>query len=138
MRGINQVILLGFLGKDPEYKKLQSGHEVTTFSLAVDESYRQNGQDVSKTSWHNIVVWGAMAIHCSNYLSKGSQVFVMGKISHEQYDDKDGIKRYVTKIVAQTVRFLDRKQQQQQQITDNTNAQVSPEEIPFQDDDVPF
>ena len=137
MRGINQVILLGFLGKDPEYKQFPSGTEVTTFSLAVDETYRQNGQDVQKTSWHNIVVWGTMAVHCSNYLSKGSQVLVMGKISHEQYDDKDGIKRTATKIIASTVRFLDRKTQQGNSETSKPPADSA--DMPFPDEEeLPF
>ena len=95
MAGVNKVILLGNLGKDPEVRRLDDGRGVANFSLATSETYKnKSGEKVTNTEWHNIVLWSPLADIAENYLKKGSQVYIEGKISNRSYDDKDFIKKY--------------------------------------------
>lgn len=104
---VNKAILIGNLGKDPEVRFTPSGQAVAKFSVATNEKWKdQQGQLQERTEWHNIVVWGKQAEACGQYLAKGRQVFVEGRIQNRSYDDKDGNKKYITEIVAQNVRFL--------------------------------
>ena len=105
---VNKVLLLGNLGRDPEVRYLPSGNPVANFSIATSENYTdRNGTKQEKTDWHNIVVYGKQAENCGQYLKKGRQVFIEGRISYRNYEAKDGSgKRYVTEIVAQRVQFL--------------------------------
>jgi single-strand DNA-binding protein len=105
---VNKAILIGNLGRDPEVRYLPSGQPVANFSVATSESYNdRSGNRQERTDWHNIVVYGKQAELCGQYLKKGRQVFIEGRISYRQYDAKDGSgKRYVTEIVAQRVQFL--------------------------------
>jgi len=104
---INKVILVGNLGKDPEVRFTPNGQAIAKFSVATTEKWKdQQGQLQERTEWHNVVVWGKQAETCGQYLSKGRQVFVEGRIQTRNYDDKDGNKRYITEIVAQNVKFL--------------------------------
>jgi len=100
--------LIGNLGRDPEVRYLPSGNPVANFSIATSENYTdRNGTKQERTDWHNIVVYGKQAELCGQYLKKGRQVFVEGRISYRNYEAKDGSgKRYVTDIVAQRVQFL--------------------------------
>ena len=101
MAGINKVMLLGNLGKDPEVRHLPSGSSVASFSIATSESYKdKNDQKVEITEWHNVEVWNGLAKVAEQYLKKGMTVFVEGQIRTESWDDKDGVKRYTTKIRA--------------------------------------
>lgn len=104
---MNRVFLLGNIGKDPEIRTTQSGKLVAKFSLGVAEGYG----DKKTTSWHNIVCWEKVAESVGNSLSKGSKVLVEGKITNRSYDGKDGVKRYITEIVANHVEFLTPKRQ---------------------------
>ena len=105
---LNKVILIGRLGRDVELKKGQT--PVAIFSLATDEVFRdEKGQKKSHTEWHRIIVFGNQAEICSQYLGKGSLVYVEGKLRTRNYDDKQGNKRYVTEIHADTIRFLNGK-----------------------------
>jgi single-strand DNA-binding protein len=105
--GVNKVILVGYLGADPDMKYTPSGQGVCELRLATSESWNdKNGQRQERTEWHRIVVWGKRAEVCSKYLSKGRQVFVEGRIQTRTYDDKDGNKRYITEIIANDVQFL--------------------------------
>ncbi len=107
MASVNKVILVGNLGKDPEVRFTPSGRAVAKFSIATKESWMdQENSRQERTEWHNIVVWGKQAELCGQYLAKGRQVFIEGAIRSRNYDDKEGIKRYVTEIVAQRVQFL--------------------------------
>jgi single-strand DNA-binding protein len=107
MASVNKVILVGNLGKDPEVRFTPSGRAVAKFPIATAESWLdQDNNRQERTEWHNIVVWGKPAEACGQYLAKGRQVFVEGAIRSRTYDDKDGIKRYATEIVAQRVQFL--------------------------------
>ena len=107
MASVNKVILVGNLGKDPEVRFTPSGRAVARFTLATTESWmdQESGRQ-ERTDWHNIVVWGKQAESCGQYLAKGRQVYVEGRITSRSYDDKDGNKRYITEIVAQRVQFL--------------------------------
>ena len=107
---LNKVMIIGRLGREPELKYTQSGSPVCTFSVATDESYTDNsGQKVEKAEWHRIVVFQKAAENCSQYLAKGSLVFVEGRLSTRKYQDQQGQDRYVTEIQGQRIQFLDRK-----------------------------
>lgn len=105
---VNKVILLGRLGQDPEYKVTPSGAAVCNFSLATSETWndKNSGQKQEKTEWHRVVVWGKLAEICNQYLSKGSQAFVEGRLQTRSWEDKDGNKKYTTEINATTVQFV--------------------------------
>lgn len=110
MRGVNKVILVGNLGKDPEVQHLESGITVTKFSLATSEPYKDKaGNRIDQTEWHNIVVWRQLAEFCAKYLHKGSAIYLEGKIRSRSWMDKDNNKKYTTEIIADAIRFLDRK-----------------------------
>lgn len=104
---INKVILIGNLGKDPEVRYTADGTAVATFSLATSEKWtdRNNGEKKEATEWHRVVAWKGLAENCGKYLSKGSKVYVEGKLQTRSWE-KDGITRYATEIVAGTIRFL--------------------------------
>lgn len=107
---VNKAILIGRLGKDPELRYTQSGKAVASFSLATSERWTgQDGQKQESTTWHNIVVWGRQAEVIKEYMHKGSQIFIEGRISNRSYDDKDGNKKYISEIVVQNFTFLDSK-----------------------------
>ncbi len=109
MAGINKVILVGNLGKDPEVRTVQSGAQVARFSLATSESYtNKEGQKIENTEWHNIVLWRGLAGVAEKYLKKGNKVYIEGKLRNRQYDDKDGNKKYVTEIEATDMLLLDK------------------------------
>jgi len=109
MSSINKVCLMGRLGKDPELKYTQQGNAVCGFSLATHEVWRDKaGEKQESMEWHNISVWGKVGENCSKYLKKGSHVYLEGQIKTDSYE-KDGQKRYSTKIVAREVKFLNSK-----------------------------
>jgi single-strand DNA-binding protein len=105
---VNKVILLGRLGQDPELKYTPSGAPVCTFSLATSESWtdKASGQKQEKTEWHRVVVWNKLAELCNQYLSKGRQAFVEGRLQTRSWDDQNGQKKYMTEINASTVQFI--------------------------------
>jgi single-strand DNA-binding protein len=107
MAGVNKVILLGNLGKDPEVRAIDNGRKVARFTLATTESYRnQQGERVDQTEWHNVVFWGPVVDVIEKYLKKGNQVYIEGKISNRSYDDKDGVKKYITEITGNNLTLL--------------------------------
>ncbi len=107
-RGINKVILVGTAGKDPETRYMPSGGAVTNISLATNESWKdkQTGEKQEKTEWHNVVFFGRLAEIAGEYLKKGSQVYVEGKLQTEKWQDKQGNDRYTTKIIANEMQML--------------------------------
>jgi single-strand DNA-binding protein len=110
MSGVNKVILVGNLGKDPEVRSFEGGAKKASFPLATTESYKtRDGVKKDHTEWHNIVLWRGLADVAEKYLSKGSQVYVEGRIRNRSWDDKDGNKRYITEIEADTMTMLGRK-----------------------------
>jgi single-strand DNA-binding protein len=110
MSGVNKVILIGNLGKDPEVRYLEGGTAVAKFSLATSESYKnKEGQRVDQTEWHNVVLWRGLAETAEKYLKKGSTVYIEGKLRTRSWEDKDQNKKYTTEIIADTMTMLGRK-----------------------------
>jgi single-strand DNA-binding protein len=109
---VNKVILIGRLGKDPDVRYTPDGTMVTNFNLATDEQWKdKNGEKVQKTEWHRIVTWGKLAEICGNYLVKGKLVFIEGRIQTRSWEDKEGVKRFTTEIIASNMQMLDSKGQ---------------------------
>lgn len=107
---VNKVILVGNVGKDPEVKHLESNVSVANFTLATSETYtNKNGEKVTTTEWHNIVCWRNQATLAENYIRKGSQIYIDGRIRTRSYDAQDGSKRYVTEIYADSIQLLGKK-----------------------------
>lgn len=130
MAGVNKVILLGRLGKDPEVKNLGNGTAVANFSLATSETYKDKttGEKKETTEWHNIVLWRALAEIAQKYLHKGDMVYIEGKLRTRSWE-KDGVTRYVTEVIADTLTMLQTKG-----ISNNTAEPVTIESK----DDLPF
>ena len=107
-RGINKAILIGTLGKDPETKYTANGAAVCSYSIATNESWKDKntGETKEKTEWHNITTFGKLAEICGQYLTKGSQVYIEGKIQTDKWQDKNGQDRYSTKIIANEMQML--------------------------------
>lgn len=104
---LNKIFLIGNLGKDPEIKTLADGQKVCSFSIATSEKWTdKQGQKKEKTEWHRISTWGRLAEICAEYLKKGRQVFIEGKIQYRSWETDQGEKKYATDIVANTVQFL--------------------------------
>jgi single-strand DNA-binding protein len=138
MRGVNKVILIGNLGKDPELRYLPSGQAVVKFSLATGARWKdKDGQLQERTDWHNIVAFGRQGEVCNEYLKKGSPVYVEGRIQTRSYDDRDGNKRYITEIIAQSVRMLGRRGEPEEEVPAEVE-EPSVEETKTEDEDLPF
>lgn len=139
---VNKVILVGRLGKDPELKYTQGGTPVARFSLATDESWKdQNGEKQQRTEWHNIVAWRKLAEICGQYLSKGKLVYIEGKLQTRSWEDKEGNKRYTTEIVADNMVMLGAKGDEARPERSVAAAASSSEGGPephITDDDIPF
>lgn len=103
---INKVILVGRVGKDPEVRHLDNNMVVARFTLATNETFKKNGEKVTNTEWHNIVVWRTLAEIAGKYVKKGTMLYVEGKIRNRSWDDKDGNKRYTTEIDADNFQML--------------------------------
>lgn len=142
---VNKVILVGNVGNDPEVKHLDQDVKVARFRMATSETFRaKNGERVTTTEWHNIVLWRGLAGVAEQYVKKGSKLFIEGKITYRQYE-KDGETKYFTEIVANNMVMLDSKDQSDNQTTGNNTEsnsrhnQEEPEvEEPGGDDDLPF
>ncbi len=109
MPALNKVQLIGYLGKDPETRSIPSGQKVTTFSLGVTRRWKSDGVNKEATDWFNVQAWGRLGENSQKYLKKGSLVYVEGRLQTDKYEDKGGETKYFTKVVAQTLQFLDRK-----------------------------
>lgn len=108
---INKVILVGNVGKDPVIRYFDKGVAKATFPLATSETYtNQQGETITSTEWHNIVLWRALAEVAEKTIKKGSQVYIVGKIKTRSYVDKDGVNKYITEILADTLLPLEKKQ----------------------------
>jgi single-strand DNA-binding protein len=141
---VNKVILVGNLGKDPEIHHLESSGVVTArFSLATSENYKnKNGEKVTATEWHNIVLWRGLAEVAEKFLKKGHQVYIEGKLKTRTWDDKDGNKRYITEIVGDVLQLLGKKDSSigdsEQQKLNEKFEEISNSNAPSAGDDLPF
>lgn len=144
MAGINKVILVGNLGKDPEVRHLENGASVANFPLATTETYKdKNGNRQDQTEWHNIVLWRGLAQIAEKYLSKGSQVYIEGKIRSRSWQDKDGNTRYTTEIVGDNMTMLggrsnDNSPSKGAEAVSEAKAQPVQKDSNEEDDDLPF
>jgi single-strand DNA-binding protein len=148
MAGINKVILVGNLGKDPEVRYLEGGTAVANFPIATSETYKDktSGERKTITEWHNIVLWRGLAEIAEKYLKKGNQVYIEGKLRTRQWQDKDGNNRYTTEIVGDNLQMLGKKDEnsspsQAQQPSTNDSPATAKPEIEKNDndvDDLPF
>jgi single-strand DNA-binding protein len=109
MSSVNKVILVGHLGKDPELRYLEGNVSVASFPLATSETFNKDGKKVEQTEWHNIVMWRGLADVAAKYLNKGRLVYIEGKLRTRSYEDKEGIRRYTTEIVAESFNILGRR-----------------------------
>ena len=112
---VNKVILIGNLGQDPEVKHLENGASVANFSIATTETYtdRNTGEKKSNTDWHNIVVWRGLAKVVEQYVKKGHKIYVEGKLRTRSWQDKEGVTRYTTEVVADNLTMLGSPQSNQ-------------------------
>jgi single-strand DNA-binding protein len=107
---VNKVILVGNVGKDPETRYLDENTAITKFSMATSETYKnRNGERVSTTEWHNVVLWRGLAQVAEKYVKKGTQIYIEGRIKTRSYDDAEGNKKYITEIVGDQMQLLSRK-----------------------------
>lgn len=145
MASLNQATIIGYVGDVPKISNTQNGRKVASFAIATTEkgyTSKSGVQYPDRTEWHNIVLWGNLAEIAEKYLRKGSSVFIQGKMRTRSYDDKNGVKRYITEIEGETMQMLDRRadnatspsiQNDVQPAYSNHQTQVSQK-----DDDLPF
>lgn len=142
MSSLNEVNIIGHLGRDPELKFTPSGQPVANFSVATDESYMgKDGQKIQKTEWHRIVVWGKQAEFCGTYLKKGSLVYVKGSLETRKWTDKDSAEKYTTEIKAIRVQGLGKRPEGQQQTAPQQQSYDENHRFPTEAsglDDAPF
>jgi single-strand DNA-binding protein len=127
MANLNRVQLIGRLGKDPETRYTPKGSKVCQFSVAVDDRWRSaDGDTKERTNWFNVEAWGRLGEICQEYLGKGRLVYIEGRLRTDTYE-KDGEKRYITKVVASTMQMLDRKPEEEEPVP----PQPEEDEFPF-------
>jgi single-strand DNA-binding protein len=107
MSSVNKVILIGNFGQDPEARQTNGGQDVANFTLATNRKFKKkDGEQVDETEWHRLVAWGKQAEIICKYCTKGSKIYVEGRLQTRSYDDKDGVKKYTTEIVVENFTFL--------------------------------
>ena len=139
MAGVNKVILVGNLGKDPEVRYLDSGVAVANFSLATTENYKnKQGEKVSQTEWHNIVLWRGLAEVAEKWLKKGSSVYIEGKIRTNKWEDKEGNTRYNTEILADNMTMLGNRINSDVSDKNDSKTVSAIKSVNDENDDLPF
>ena len=138
MASVNKVILIGNLGRDPESRFMQDGTQVCSISLAMSEKWKnKSGETVEKTEWINVTFYRKLAEIVSEYLTKGSKVYVEGKLETRKWVDKTGIERYTTQIIANEMRMLGGKKDSAES-NDSGGSKSSAGGFDDMDDDIPF
>lgn len=142
MRGINKVILVGNLGRDPELRYTASGQAVANFTIATTESRTNKGGDRQDfTEWHRIVAWGKLAEICGEYLSKGRMVYIEGSLRTRSWEDKEGRKRWTTEVLARNMQMLGPSGEKEQSTAESREELTDDFEIADSfgsEDDIPF
>ncbi|MFP4018619.1 MAG: single-stranded DNA-binding protein [Bacteroidales bacterium] len=144
-RGVNKVILIGNVGKDPEVKHLDNGNVMAKFPLATSEVYKnKENEKVTSTEWHNIIIFSKLAEVVEKYVKKGDALYLEGRIRTRSYEDKDGVKKYITEIIVNNMQMLGGGKSDQSTSYDNSQsenegkAESSSTAIPDEGDDLPF
>lgn len=144
MASVNKAILVGNLGSDPDVRYLPSGQPVANFNIATTERWtnKTSGEPGERTEWHRIVVFGKQAENCKEYLKKGRQVYIEGRLQTREWNDKEGNKRTTTEIVAQIVQFLGqgpgRTRESETPVVEEKENPEPPSALGTSDDDIPF
>ena len=137
MAGLNKVMIIGNLGRDPEMRYTPNGTAVTSFSVAVSRRWNsQDGQQQEDTEWFNVVAWNKLAETCNQSLSKGRRVYVEGRLQTRSWDGQDGQKHYRTEVIASSVLFLDSRPRGSEApvgagASDDLDGDVDPDDLPF-------
>lgn len=141
MASFNKIVIVGYLGRDPEIRYMQDGTAVCNFSVATSEKTKRNGETQDITTWFRVNVWGKQGEACNQYLSKGSQVYVDGRLSQSEFTDRDGNKRANLEIRANDVQFLSKQERGDESRQSSKEPKASHQERGFgenDEDSVPF
>lgn len=143
MRGVNRVMLIGNLGKDPDVQQLEGNVAVAKFPLATTETFKdRTGKLVSQTEWHTVVLWRGLADLAQKYLHKGSLVYIEGRLKTRSWEDKDGVKKFATEVVGDNLIMLDKRADgnNRGEVTDNMSGYHGDELPPLGEPagDLPF
>ena len=125
---LNKVMIIGNLGADPEMRYTPNGDAITNFNVAVNETWTSNGEKKDRTEWFRVVTWNKLAEMCAQYLTKGRQVFVEGRLQTRSWEDQSGQKRYLVEVVASQVRFLGERGEPREQ---DAPYEPTAEDLPF-------
>lgn len=134
MSGVNKVIIIGRLGRDPEIRNTKDGTQIANLNVATSQEWKDKstGEKGEHTEWHRIIAFGRLGEICGQYLNKGSQVYIEGRLQTREWQDKDGNRRYTTEIIASSMQMLDSKK------ADGRKPQEDGPPKPIDDDDIPF
>jgi single-strand DNA-binding protein len=135
---VNKVILIGNLGADPEVRYTQNGTAVANFRMATTETWKKEGEKEELTEWHRVVTFGRLAEICGEYLSKGSKVYIEGRIQTRKWEDRDGNPRYTTEIIAREMKMLSPRGAEEGQSSRYSEEEPPMPDVPPMEDDVPF
>lgn len=135
MASLNKVQLIGYTGDAPDVRKMTNGESVAAFNLATNEEWKDKaGEKQSRTDWHRVVMYRGLADIAAEHFKKGSHLFIEGRLRNRSYEDKDGVKRYVTEIIADSFQFLDKKDPNAEKITKTAppaGPAIDPADHPF-------
>jgi single-strand DNA-binding protein len=138
-RGLNKVMIIGHLGRDPEMRYTPSGRPVTTYSVATSRSWNtSDGERRSDTEWFNVVAWGSLAEICKQYLVKGQQVYIEGRLQTRRWEDDDGNKRTTVEIVAKEMIMLGDRKKKPDQESDEDATEFETNGFDTEEDEFPF
>jgi single-strand DNA-binding protein len=139
MASVNKIILIGNLGADPEVRYTPSGTAVANFNLATHEQWtNKDGEKGERTEWHRIVAWGRLGEICGEYLRKGKQVYIEGRIQTRSWEDRDGNKRFTTEVIAQAMQMLGSPDYKEGRAQSTDERFPSEEPVTIPEDDIPF
>ena len=138
-RGLNKVQIIGHLGRDPEMRYTPSGRPVTTFTVAVSRSWNTvDGERHNETEWFNVVAWGNLAEICKQYLTKGQQVYIEGRLQTRRWDDKEGVKHTSVEVVANEMMMLGERRDHNNQSQQASDAVSDDSDMTAHEDEFPF
>ncbi len=132
MASINKAIIVGNLGNDPEIRYSSGGDAIANMNIATTDSWKdKEGRKQEKTEWHRVTMFGKLAEICGEYLKKGSQVYIEGKLQTRKWTDKENIERYTTEIIADTMKMLGKREKQKEERSHSTASTAVDDDIPF-------